>query len=266
MHKFLAILSDTVLEIRDRKIIYVFIAITIIMILVFGILPGAININGQNVLQKEMLDPDMVAEFLSRFFDGFFGFFIFLIVFGSAGLIPAYLRKGRVELNLSKPLSRMKLITYKYISVFLTMIAIMIISLSLVWLTICLRGGIFYGYYWYGAMLLTVQLLMVYGIIFFFGVLSNSTVAAIMGYFVLRIGSDLLSGREIIYPLLGDSVWKTILDSAYNVLPKFGEFSKNYISLMTGKGLGDTFALWTTFLFSAILFLLALIYFNRKDY
>ena len=266
MIKFLAILHDTFLEVKDRKVFYVFIAITVIMVLVFGILPGAVKIGGQGLLEQDFLDPEIVTEFLSRFFDGFFGFFIFLMVFGSAGLIPAYLRKGRVELNLSKPLGRPRLISFKFISVFLVKITIIVISLSLVWLTICLRAGFYYGDYWYGILLLIVQFLMVYGIVFFFGVLSNSTVAAIMGYFVLRIGSDLLSGREILYSFLGDSVWKNIFDVAYNILPKFGEFSSNYISLMTGDGLGDAYAIWSTFLFSAVLYSLALLYCNRKDY
>ena len=49
MNKFLAILHDTALEVKDRKVIWVFGFITVIMVIVFGILPGAVSIGGQGI-------------------------------------------------------------------------------------------------------------------------------------------------------------------------------------------------------------------------
>jgi ABC-type transport system involved in multi-copper enzyme maturation permease subunit len=203
---------------------------------------------------------------LAHFFDGFFGFLIFLMVFGSAGLVPSYLRKGRVELNLSKPVGRPLLISLRFVSVYLVMTVILIVVATLVWLTIGMRSGFFMWRYFYGLGLAAFQFLIIYAIVFFLGIMTHSAAAGIMGYFMLRIAAGLLAGRAVIYPLLGDSIWKTILDSLYHVLPKIGETSANFLSLLGGQGLGDLYPLWSSLLFALALFVLALWIFQRRDY
>ncbi len=266
MNKFLAILYDSFLEVKDRKIFYLYLLIAAVMVLFFAVIPGSLKINGRGIIESGIVDEAMITDVLAHFFNGFFGFMIFLMVFGSAGLVPSFLRKGRVELNLSKPINRYWLISMKFFAVFLIMIAILTLVATVVWLTISLRTGLFFGGYFYGLLLSFVQFLIVYSIVFIIGILTNSGAAAIMGYFIIRIGAGLLAGREVIYGFLGDSVWKTILDVLYHILPKIGEMSGNYISLMTGNGPGDIYPVWSSLFFAAAVFLLALLYFNRRDY
>jgi len=266
MNKFAAILYDSFLEIKDRKIFYFYWVVAGVLIIVFGLLPS-LNINGRDILEGNLLSPEVLNGFIARFFDGFLGFVIFLLVFGSAGLAPSFLSKGRVELVLSKPIDRWRLLSMKFLAVYLVKAAVLAVMATAIWLTLSLRLGMFNWGFFPGLLFACLQLLVVYAIVFFFGVLTNSAASAIMGYFVIRIGTDLLASRKVVYPLLGEkSLWKTILDGVYHVSPKIGEMSENIGPIMTGKGMADFYPVWSTVLIAVVVFLVTLLYFNRKDY
>jgi len=265
MNKFIAILYDTFLEIKSGKIIYLYAIITLFLLLVFAIFPS-IQISGNNLLGSGIFSPEMATEVLAFFFNSFFGFVIFLMVFGSAWLLPSYLSKGRVELILSKPINRFKLLTMKFVSVFTIKAFFLVVMMTLIWIVLSIRLENFSGYFFLGLLLGCVQFLAVYTIVFVIGVIGRSGTLAIMGYFIIRIVTGLLASREIIYGFLGDSVWKTVLDVVYYILPKIGEMDSNYGSLMTGDGISNGFAIYTTLAFSAVIFLLALLVFHKRDY
>lgn len=265
MSKFAAILYDTLLEVRVRKIFYLYWLVTLVMVIFFLLLPN-LEVNGADLFESGLLSPEMLDKAVAMFFDGLFGFMIFLMVFGSAGLVPSFLGKGRVELALSKPIDRFRLLTMKSGSVYLIMSGILVLTMTIVWAMLSVRLGATSWYFFCGLAFACLQFLTVYCIILFLGVLSNSAIVAIMGYFIIRVGSDLLASREIVYQFLGKSVWKTILDGLYHILPKIGEMSDNYGTLMQGGGISKAYPIYSTLGISAVIFLLTLLIFNRRDY
>jgi ABC-type transport system involved in multi-copper enzyme maturation permease subunit len=265
MHSFSATLRDTLLEIRDRKVFYVYWALAGLLMIAILLLPN-FKIDGHEMLKGDTLPPEMIVEGTARFMSGLFGFFVFLLVFGSAGLVPAFLQKGRIELSLSKPISRYRLILLKFSAVYFLMALILTGTVTLIWLAASFRlGHVDAGYIW-GLLIYLVQFLFIYSLVFCLGVLSNSGAASIMGYFIVRIGTDLLSGRKAIYAFLGDSVWRKILDGLYHILPKYGEITDNSIPLMTGKEMISSYPIYSTFVISVVLVLAALAVFHRRDY
>jgi ABC-type transport system involved in multi-copper enzyme maturation permease subunit len=265
MSRFMAVMGDSLLEVRDRKIFYLYWLVTLVMLLVFGLAPS-ININGNNMFDSMASTPEIINNIQSAFFDGFFGFMLFLMVFGSAGLVPSFLSKGRIELTLSKPIGRYRLLAMKFLSVFIIMCFILIISTTLIWGVLSLRLGVASGYFFYGLLFACLEFLAIYAIVFFFGALTHSTVVAIMGYFIIRVGAGLLAQREVVYQFLGDSIWKKILDGAYHILPKIGEMSDNYRPIMQGNGFVNTYPIYSTLAISLVIFLIALLLFKRRDY
>ncbi len=265
MSRFMAILNDSLLEVRDRKIFYLYWIVTIITVLVFALTPN-LKINGNDLFGSMGSSPEMIRNIQSAFFDQFFGFMLFLMVFGSAGLIPSFLGKGRVELTLSKPVGRYRLLSMKFLAIFLIMCGILIVSTTIIWGIISLRLGLMSGYFFYGLLFACLEFLVIYAIVFFFGALTQSTVVAIMGYFIIRVGSDLLAGREVIYSVLDSPVWKGIFDGAYYILPKIGEMSDNYGSIMQGGGFVKPYPIYSTLGISLVIFLIALLFFKQRDY
>lgn len=265
MSKFMAILGDSLLEVRDRKIFYLYWLVTLVMLLVFGLAPN-LKIDGNNMFGGMASSPDMIIEIQSAFFDGFFGFMLFLMVFGAAGLVPSFLSKGRVELALAKPISRYRLLSLKFLVIFIIMCGILVVSTTIIWGILSIRLGMASGYFFYGLLFACLEFLAIYSIVFFFGALTQSTVVAIMGYFIIRVGADLLAKREVVYQFLGNTIWKTILDTVYYILPKVGEMSDNYGSIMQGGGFVRTYPIYSTLGISVVIFLVALLFFRHRDY
>jgi len=265
MNKFFAILYDTFLEIRSGKIIWLYAAVMVVLVLVFSLFPS-IKIDGTGLDDINLLSPEMASDMIAFFFNGFFGFVIFLMVFGSAWLLPSYLNKGRIELVLSKPIDRFKLLSMKFLAVYLIKSLILIAMSVPIWIVLSIRLDNFSGYFFIGLLYGCLQFLAVYVIVFAFGLFGRSGALAVMGYFIVGIVTGLLSNREVVYNFLGDSVWKTIIDIVYYILPKLNEMDANFKPLMTGEGFIDTFSIYTTFGFSAVLFLLTLLIFKKRDY
>ncbi|MEW5923152.1 MAG: hypothetical protein AB1746_04120 [Candidatus Zixiibacteriota bacterium] len=265
MHKFNAIFFDSLLEIRSRRIIYIYAAVALFMALLFGLMPE-IHVSGENLFGGDIATRSLLDNLLAHFFDGFIGFVIFLMVFGSAFLIPSYLGKGRVELVLSKPISRWKLLTLKFASIYLIHIIILLLMVIIVWLTISLRLGNFSWLVLFGSAFAFVHFLLILLLVFSVGALTRSGAIAIMAYFIFRIVSGMLEGREAIYNFLGETVWTKILDWTYYILPKFGEVGNNFVSLMKGNGFVNFFSIFTTFIFCGVIYAAALYLISRRDY
>ncbi|MBN2226038.1 MAG: ABC transporter permease subunit [candidate division Zixibacteria bacterium] len=265
MTKFLAILYDSFLEIRNGKILYLYGCVVLFLLMLFTLIPN-VNIMGEDVLNSDFLTPDLVAKVNGYFFDGYWGFVMFLMVFGTAWLLPSYLSRGRIELALSKPIDRFSLLSMKFLSVYLIMLSILTVMSVPIWLILSLRLGVFAWSFFYSLFFSYVIFLCVFAIVFFFGVLSRSGALAVMGYFVISVVGSILTGREAVYGFLGETVWTTILDTIYYILPKLGEMSDNYTALIAGDGLINGFAIWTSLAFTAVIYLLTLLVFNRRDY
>ncbi|MEZ5359395.1 MAG: ABC transporter permease subunit [Candidatus Zixiibacteriota bacterium] len=265
MAKFMAILLDSYLEIKARKFFWVYWAVTIVMILVFAFLPN-LEIDGRNLLKSGDIPPEVVAMAVANFFNGFFGFMIFLMVFGSAGMIPAFVSKGRIELSLSKPIGRIKLMLMKFFSVYIIMSLIFMVACGLIFAVMSFQAETYTTYFFYGLGLELVRFFIVYAILFFLGIAFKSTAASIMGYFTIWFVTGLLAGREVVYQILTSKIWKTILDTIYNILPKFSDLSDDLISVLQGQGIADYYPLWSSLLFGIVALLLGLLIFNRRDY
>jgi ABC-type transport system involved in multi-copper enzyme maturation permease subunit len=265
MSKFLSIFYDSFLEIKAGKAIYLYGIVTFFTILIFSLIPS-IEIQGRDLFGADQIASGFIGELIFNLYKGFFEFIIFLMVFGSAWLIPAYLNKGRIELALSKPINRINLISLKFASVFLIMIVLLTVMMSLIWLTISIRLDHFNGGFFLGLIFGWFDFLIIFMVIYSIGILSRSGAVSLIAYFIIKIVSGLLASREIIYGFLGESAWKVILDIIYYILPKFGQITDNYISLMKGDGLTNGFAIWTTLAFSAVLYSVTVLIFRKRDY
>ncbi|MEE9441091.1 MAG: hypothetical protein V3V99_00275 [candidate division Zixibacteria bacterium] len=265
MPKFLAILHDSFLEIKVRKIFYLYWIVALINIFIIALLPD-LQINGTNIMDSDIIPPEFLNEALSHYFGRFFGFFMLLMVFGTAGLLPSFLSKGRVELALSKPINRYNLLIMKFFAVFLIQFVVLAIVSILIWLTIVIRIGTYPSGFFFGLLYAALQFLIIYSIVFFLGLWSNSAGIAIMGYFMLYFAGQLLSIREGIYAFLNNQTWENILDTAYHILAKISEISDNYVSIMSQHGRIDYYPVWSSLLFGASLLLIGMLIFKRRDY
>lgn len=264
MHKFRAILYDTMLEIMHRKMLYVFAIVTVLITLVFLAMPG-LSVNGESILDSDPTSQEFAKTLVAQFLSQYIGFVLFFLVFGAAGMLPSYLNRGRVELNLSKPISRTGLLLMKFAAVYLIMVALMALMCLPLWLALSIRlEGIIWSFL-PGFLIACIDFAIIYSIVFLLGLISSSTAVAIIGYFALSVATGLLSKREVIYQLLGET-WQKILNTVYHILPKMNQVEENITSLMQSNGLDNIYAIWSSLVFAVVMMLLAIYFFRKKDY
>jgi ABC-type transport system involved in multi-copper enzyme maturation permease subunit len=264
MNKFKAIFLDSLLEIKSSKMLYLYGIITLFMSLIILIIPN-IDIDGQGIFGGEELVDSMASGAAAMFFSGFLGFMVFLIYLGSAWLMPSFLRKGRIELALSKPIGRINLLSMKFISVYLIKTGILTIVALIIWLVLALRLELPHGSMMAGLIAAWIDFLVIYGIIFSLGVLTRSGAFALMGYFILKVVAGLLASRDVVSTFFEDSLITTIIDGLYHILPKFGEMSESLNDLVSGDPV-EYYPIISTIGFTIVLYLITLLVFKKRDY
>lgn len=265
MTKFIALLRDSFYEIKAQKILWLYGVTGLFMALMILVLPS-ISINGQEIFQSDAISDDMINQVTAFAFDKYFFFMIIFMIFGSVGMIPTFLKKGRVELALSKPMSRVGLLSMKFASVYLIKVGILVTLSTLLWLVISFRLGVFSFQFFNGLLFGMVEFFAVYLILFFFGVATRSGPTALILYYVLRIFTGLVGAAGLMTTLVDQSAWADFINIIYHILPKMGALADNYESLLLGHGMTDFYAVWSTLLAALVLFGTALVIHQRRDY
>lgn len=162
------------------------------------------------------------------------GIALLLSVIVTAFFIPNMLRKGSIDLIISKPIGRMTLLAYKYIGGLIFVLIITTFTVGGVWLALALRSG-----YWNPAFLAVIPLLtfafaILYAVSILVAMLTRSAFASIIVtllfmlflYIVGQVKSILDTFKESNSPN-DTSTWAiTTIDTLNNVLPRYKDLDK----------------------------------------
>lgn len=108
------------------------------------------------------------------------GIAILVTVIFTAFFIPNLMRKGSIDLILSKPVSRGELLVYKYVGGLTFMLLVSAVTIGGVWLVVSLRSG-----YWNPVFLLSIPMLtfsfaILYALSTLLGVLTRNAIVCIL--------------------------------------------------------------------------------------
>ncbi len=270
----LALIRDTFREALARKIFWGLFGLSTLMIVFFmfllniDIVQGAmatVTLFGKTVNRVSDLDRWVrgtyaaIATFL-------YTFGMFLAVFASAGLVPSVLEPGRIELLLSKPISRTHLLIGRYIGNVLVVSCNIVYLVLGVWIILGIKTGIWSGSFLLSilntvfvfAVLLTVVVLM--------GVLFDSAALATMVSVALMIMSPILAQTGTMLKLMSSewsrNVWRTL----YYALPKVYDVGKMTLDAIRNEPFQGYMPIWTSALFGLVVFSVALVVFARRDF
>lgn len=191
---------------------------------------------------------------------------MFLSIFASAGLTPSLLEPGRVELLLSKPLSRTHLLLGRYLG------NILIVGLNTtylvggIWLLLGLKTEIWSPDFLISigttlflfAVLLTVVVLI--------GVLFESTALAVMIPVGLMLTSPILAQHELAIRLLSSEWSRNVWRALYHVLPKVYDIGKMNLDYVMNRQVASLTPLWTSAGFGIVVLSIAVYIFRRRDF
>jgi len=259
-------IRDSLLELFDRKIIYLFAVVTLITVVVVFLMRSIeVHIQTQSGFGADNLEDFLGNQFLNGL-STFMSFLLFLAVMATAGLIPNMLVKGRADFYLSKPMSRSSVYMRKIGSMWLVYGGIILVCGIIGTLAI----GLFHDYFSWGMLYIIIFKLVSFfvwlSIIAFVGIISGSTSVSIMGAFIVYIVQWLLDKRELIAAFIDSKPVTYVADILYYIWPKTEEVSDLTLRLAQGREVFNWMPLWSTLLFTLVLIYLTIFIFKRKEY
>ena len=191
---------------------------------------------------------------------------IFLSLFATSSLIPSMLDPGNIDLFISKPVSRVMIISGRFLGSVAIVAFNVFYMIIFSWLTISLKSGIWNVGFLYAALMIVLAFTILFTLMTFLGLLTKSGPFSLMLTYLILFFSPLLIQRDKIYALLSDKFYAYLLDGLYHFLPKTAELGQITGQLVRGAEVSDWLPLWSSLLFAVILFLLSGIIFQRKNF
>ena len=272
----LALVGDTFRESLSRKIFWGFLGCSTVLILLFLLVlnidlveggVAAVEVFGMEVNQGRTVPvEELVGVVLGAVAVFLFTAGLFLAIFAAAGLIPTVFEPGRIELLLSKPVSRPTLLLGKFLGT-LAVIGVNLFYLVFgVWIILGFKTEIWKADFLLAAALAMFAFAVLLPVIVFVAVVSDSAVLATMVTYFVALMSLIFSQHERIAPYF-DSQWPRDLTSGlYHVFPKLYEIGNTARLVLMERELASWMPLWSSGIFAVVVLGAGVWFFQRKDY
>lgn len=268
-----ALLRDTFREAMARKIFWGLFGLSTLLIIFFLFVLKIDIVEGATATISLFGKTGGTAD-VDRLVRGVYGFVavflytwgMFLAVFASAGLTPAILEPGRIELLLSKPVSRLHILLGRYAGNVLVVTANTVYLVSAIWIIFGLKTHL-----WPPAFLLTIPITVfifsvLLAVVVLVGVLWESTALSVMIPVALMILSPILAQQRIMMKLLSSEWSRNLWRALYYALPKIFDLGTATLNAIRDRSFGPLDPLWTSALFGAVMLAAALAVFLKRDY
>jgi len=269
-----ALIRDTFREAFARKIFWGLFALSTLMILFFLFLLKIDIVEGAMATVSLFGRATNRSTDLDRLVRGVYGFIatflytwgMFLSVFASAGLIPSVLEPGRIELLLSKPVSRTHILLGRFAGNVLV-ISSNVTYLALgVWTILGIKTGI-----WSPAFLISIAttvfiFAVLLTVVVLIGVVFESDALATMVSVGLMIMSPILAQTSTMLRLLSSEWSRQIWRTLYYALPKVYDLGKMTLDAIQDRTFSGYMPIWTSGVFGLIMLGAALYIFSRRDF
>ena len=270
----IALIRDTFREALARKIFWGLFGLSTLMILFFLFLMRIDVVEGAlatvTLFGRTMDRTTDVDRLVRGTYAGIATFLytwgMFLAVFASAGLIPSVLEPGRIELLLSKPVSRTHILLGRYAGNVLVVSANISYLVVGVWLIFGWKTGI-----WSKSFLLSiVTTIFVFAVLLtvvvLVGVLFESAALATMITVGLMILSPILAQTSTVNRLLSSEWSRQLWNSIYYALPKVYDMGKMTLDMIARGKFDSWMPIWSSAMFAVVVLGTALFVFQKRDF
>lgn len=250
-------------------IVLIFIALLNMLILTFINLDSVEGINEMLLLSGMETYRDAVIKYETTLLNQFSFLVVFCILMVmSASFMPTMLEKGNIDIILSKPISRVKIIIGKFLSVVLLAFVIIALLILIIWLIISLKTGIWYFPYLNSILWLTFIFAVLYSLELLIGLISQSTILSLLVTLVVLFPvTALLAVREnLVFNYTKNETIIFLFNIFYHIFPKPWDMREMCVQLIEGLPVESWWPAITSGLFMLTMISLAVLYFSKKDY
>ena len=189
-----------------------------------------------------------------------------LSVFASAGLVAAVFEPGRIELLLSKPVSRTHLLLGRYLGNVLVIAGNIIYLIAGSWIIFGVKTNVWGAGFLVSSLFTIFIFAVLLAVLVLVGVLWDSSAVAIMITFAIMIVTPILAQKNTIERLLSSEWSRNVIRVLYYVLPKTSDVSLMIRHLILNQPIGSWMPVWSTALFGAVVLALGLWRFQRRSF
>lgn len=190
---------------------------------------------------------------------------ILLALFASASLFPELQAAGRVELLLSKPISRVQALLGHVLGVWVLVGILTVYLMGGTWLIMSIKSGVWHPRFLLSILLVVGMFAVMYAAVMLMGVWTKSTALALIVSYGLIFVSLVLAGADSIGPLLG-SVGRPVFWGLYHALPNFSEVTEIVVRLARDDPIQSWYPLWSSLAFGGVVYGLSGYWFVQRDF
>ena len=280
MKVLIANIEDVMREAAARWTLLTYFILSTIFIATFAI---AVNLDvvdgaiaGAKLFGNEIEGRGANLEQVVLIFEGGFSGFLFIIstlmaVFATAHLVPRMQDKGTVDLYLSRPVSRVRLLLSRYFAGLLLAGSNIFYLLISMWLIVVWKTHVVHARFLAAGLILLFVVAVLLAFAFLIGVATSSTAVSIMTtYAVLLFGIPLTFHKH--WSAIVSKDWQAwAIDGLYWIMPKTLELATGVIAFVgEHEAPREVAVTYATYLSTGLFGLACLIYaswlFQRKEF
>ncbi len=190
----------------------------------------------------------------------------------TSSFVPDMLKKGHIDLLLSKPISRTKIVFGHFFAGTLLVLVSFTFLLGSIWILVSAKTGYWNFSFLYSILWFTAIFAILYSAVMLIGFLSRSTILTIMINMLLFFPTTFLlyyantyfqsDQKGIVFGPLAESLLKFF----YHILPKAWDLQDISVLYVTQNPVTNNMPIISSVLFMCVMLSLNIWYFNKKDY
>ena len=284
MRVLYANIEDVMREAAARWTLIAYFFLSSLFILIFA---SAVNLDivngalaGAKLFGKDvqMSGNDISIEKLVLGFEsGFSGvlYFLctFLAIFATAHLVPRMQEKGTIDLYLSRPVSRVKLILSRYVAGLILAGSNVFYLIGSIWLIVVWKTHVVHPRFFVAGAMILFVIATLLAFAFLIGVITSSTAVSIMTSYGLFFFSLMLVSHDRIAAAVSREWQAVLINTLYWIIPKTAEIGGAVVAYVSGNQMPERVAAMlspapflTTGAFALVSLGLACWLFQRKEF
>lgn len=282
MKVLVANIEDVMREAAARWTLVSYFFLSTIFIIIFA---SAINLDivngalaGAQLFGQDVNAPEISIEKLVMGFESGFSVFLYIIctfmaIFATAHLVPRMQDKGTVDLYLSRPVSRVKLLLSRYVAGLILSLSNLVYLIGTVWLIVVWKTHVWHPRFLLGGVIIFLGIAALLAFAFLVGVITSSTAVSIMTTFGVFFFGLAMAGHDKIAAAVSKEWQAWLIETLYWIFPKTAELGRAVFIFVGGSALPERAVgtltatpFWTTAAFGAGCLALASWLFTRKEF
>ena len=285
MRVLAANIEDVMREAAARWTLVAYFFLSTLFIIIFA---SAINLDivdgalaGAKLFGKEV---DMgggegisIEKLVLGFESGFsvFLYFIctFLAIFATAHLVPRMQEKGTIDLYLSRPVGRVKLLLTRYVAGLILAGTNVVYLMGSIWIIVAWKTGVMNPRFLFAGSIIFLIIAVLLAFAFLIGVVTSSTAVSIMTTYGIFFFGLMLAAHDKIAAAVSKDWQAFLIEALYWIFPKSAELGQAVIALVGGDEMPERVLrvltpapFLTTAAFGAGCLILASWLFTRKEF